>query len=83
MDATLLIGGGLTPSGQEEYLELMVNLKPSLTKPCMLISMAGFVGDTEFCNKLQAAGYPLYTSPEKAISAYSKIVEYYEWRSKV
>ena len=83
VDATLLIGGGLTPSGQEEYLELMVNLKPSLTKPCMLISMAGFVGDTEFCNKLQAAGYPLYTSPEKAISAYSKVVEYYEWRSKV
>jgi len=80
VDAILLIGGGLTPSFQEEYLDLMTGLKPSLKKPCMLISMAGFVGDTEFCNRLQSAGYPLFTSPEKAISAYSKVVNYYEWR---
>ncbi len=80
VDATLLIGGGLTPALQEEYLDLMTGLKSSLTKPCMLISMAGFVGDTEFCNRLQSAGYPLFTSPEKAISAYSKVVNYYEWR---
>jgi len=82
VDATLLIGGGLNASGQQEYLELMVDLKPKLTKPCMLISMAGFVGDNEFCEKLQSAGYPLFTAPEKALAAYSKVVEYYEWRQK-
>jgi len=82
VDATLLIGGGLNSSGQQEYLDLMVGLKPDLTKPCMLISMAGFVGDTEFCNRLQSAAYPLYTAPEKAIAAYSKVVGYYEWREK-
>ncbi len=80
IDACLVIGGGLTPSGQQEYLEYMLDVKKELTKPCILISMAGFVGDTEFCNKLQAAGYPLYTSPEKAINAYSKVVAYHEWR---
>ena len=81
VDATLLIGGGLDPSGQREYLGMMANLKPSLTKPCILISMAGFVGDTEFCDRLQNAGYPVYTSAEKALAAYSKVVKYNVWRS--
>ena len=58
----------------------MVELAPSLTKPCMMITMAGFVGDIEFCNSLQKAGYPLYTAPEKALAAYSKVVAYNEWR---
>ncbi len=80
VDATLLIGGGLTPALQQEYLELLVNLRPSLKKPCMLISMAGFLGDIEFCNRLQAAGYPLYTAPEKALAAYADVVGYNEWR---
>ena len=61
---------------------MMVGLKPNLTKPCMLISMAGFVGDTEFCDKMQGAGYPIYTAAEKALAAYSKVVEYNEWRRK-
>lgn len=82
VDATLLIGGGLTPSGQQEYLDLMVDLKPRLTKPCMLISMTSFSGDTEFSSKLQNAGYPLFTAPEKAIAAYSKVVGYCEWRKR-
>jgi acyl-CoA synthetase (NDP forming) len=82
VDATMVIGGGLTPSYQQEYLDLMVRLRPSLKKPCMLISMAGFVGDTEFCNKLQSAGYPLFTAPEKALAAYSKVVAYNEWKMR-
>lgn len=82
VDATLVIGGGLSPSAQQEYLEMMVDLKPQLTKPCMLINMAGLVGDTEFCSKLHAAGYPLHTAPEKALAAYSKVVKYNEWRKK-
>ena len=82
IDATLLIGGGLNPSGQQEYLDRMVDLKPNLTKPCMLISMAGFVGHTEFCDKMQGVGYPVYAAAEKALAAYSKVVEYNEWRRK-
>ena len=77
----MLIGGGLDPSGQQAYLEMMTSLKPSLTKPCILISMAGFVGDTEFCDRLQGAGYPVYTSAEKALAAYSQVVKYNKWRS--
>jgi acyl-CoA synthetase (NDP forming) len=80
VDATLVIGGGLTPSLQQEYLNLMVKLRPSLKKPCMLISMAGFVGDIEFCAGLQSAGYPLFTAPEKALMAYAKVTRYNEWR---
>jgi len=83
VDATVLIGGGLNPSGQQEYLELMMELKKSLKKPCMLISLAGFVGDVEFCNKLQSAGFPLYTAPERALASYSEVVGYYEWRQDV
>jgi acyl-CoA synthetase (NDP forming) len=83
VDATLVIGGGLTPSHQQEYLESMLALKPSLQKPCMLISLAGFVGDHEFCAKLHGAGYPVFTSPENALSAYSKVVEYAEWRNRL
>ena len=79
----MVIGGGLTPSHQQEYLDLMVKLRPSLKKPCILISMAGFVGDTEFCNTLQSAGYPLFTAPEKALAAYSKVAAYNEWKKKV
>jgi len=83
VDATMVIGGGLTPSHQQEYLDLMVKLRPSLKKPCILISMAGFVGDTEFCNTLQSAGYPLFTAPEKALAAYSSVVAYNKWKKKV
>ena len=83
VDAMLVIGGGIGPSGQQEYLELMVELKPKLTKPCMLVSMAGFTGDTEFCARLQSAGYPIYTAPEKALASYSKVVEYREWKKRV
>lgn len=82
VDAVLLIGGGLNPSGQQEYLDMMVELGPSLTKPCMMITMSGFVGDIEFCNSLQSAGYPLYSAPEKALAAYSKVVAYNEWKEK-
>lgn len=82
VDATMVIGGGLTPGGQQEYLQYMINLKRELTKPCLLISLAGFTGDLEFSRALQNAGYPLYTSPEKAISAYAKLVKYGEWRKK-
>jgi acetyltransferase len=83
VDATLLIGGGITPGGQQEYLEYMINLKKELTKPCLLISLAGFTGDLEFSRALQNAGYALYTSPEKAIAAYSKLVRYFEWRRRL
>jgi acyl-CoA synthetase (NDP forming) len=82
VDATLLIGGGLNPSGQQEYLDMMVGLKPDLTKPCMLIGMSGFIGHTEFCDKVQGVGYPVYTAAEKALAAYSRVVEYNEWRRK-
>jgi len=82
VDAVLLIGGGLNPSGQQEYLDMMVELKPHIRKPCMLISMAGFVGDTEFTERMQSAGYPLFTAPEKALAAYSKVVAYNEWKEK-
>jgi acetyltransferase len=83
VDAAVLIGGGLTPSAQQEYLESMLELKPSLKKPCMLISLAGFTGDIEFCKKLQSAGYPLFLSPERAIGAYAKVAQYYEWRKRM
>ncbi|MBI4831791.1 MAG: CoA-binding protein [Candidatus Lindowbacteria bacterium] len=83
VNVSLLIGGGLTPSAQQEYLDSMLALKPRLRKPCMLISLAGFTGDIEFSKKLQSAGYPLYASPERAISAYAKVVRYYEWKRKV
>jgi acyl-CoA synthetase (NDP forming) len=82
IDATLLIGGGLNPAGQQEYFDMMADLKPSLTKPCMLISMAGFIGETEFYEKMQRVGYPIYTAAEKALFAYSKVVEYNEWRRR-
>jgi acyl-CoA synthetase (NDP forming) len=81
VDAVLLIGGGLTPSAQQEYLDYMVGLKPSLKKPCILISLAGFTGDLESARKLQSAGYPLYTGPERALASYQKVVEYQEWRA--
>lgn len=80
VDATLLIGGGVNQAGQQEYLEMMVDLKSDLEKPCMLINMAGIMGDAEFCDRLHAAGYPLHTAPEKALAAYSKVVEYNNWR---
>ncbi|GAB4343403.1 MAG: acetate--CoA ligase family protein [Candidatus Abyssubacteria bacterium] len=81
VDATLLIGGGLTSSGQQEYLNYMVALKPELRKPCMLISLAGFTGDIETAQKLQSAGYPLYPGPERALASYAHVVEYYERRA--
>jgi acyl-CoA synthetase (NDP forming) len=83
VDATLVIGGGLTPGSQQEYLQYMVDIKSQLRKPCILINLAGFTGDLEFSRTLQNAGYPLYSSPEKAIAAYAKVVSYFEWRRKV
>jgi len=83
IDVTLLIGGGITPGGQQEYLQYMIDLRKDLRKPCLLISLAGFTGDLEFSRALQSAGYPLFTSPEKAIAAYAKAVSYFEWRESV
>ncbi len=80
IDAAVVIGGGISAAGQQKYLELMLGLKEDLRKPCMLVSIAGLTGDVEFCRKLQDAGYPLFTSPERALASYSKVVEYYEWR---
>jgi acyl-CoA synthetase (NDP forming) len=79
VDAALLIGGGLDPSSQQVYLDMMLDLKPRLTKPCIMISLASFDGEAEFCASLNAVGYPLFNAPEKAIHAYSKVIEYNEW----
>jgi acetyltransferase len=77
VDVMLVIGGGISPDGRQAYMELMVDVKRQIRKPCMLISISAATGDLEVARKLQGAGYPLYTTPERAISAYSKLVGYY------
>jgi acyl-CoA synthetase (NDP forming) len=80
VDATLLIGGEVTADGQHEYVEQMISHKEHIKKPCMVISIAALTGNIAFAQKLQGANYPLYTTPERAVCAYSKVVKYFEWR---
>jgi acyl-CoA synthetase (NDP forming) len=81
VDALLIIGHGLTPETNRQYLESMINAQRQSGKPFLMVDIPGT--DTELCEDFGRAGIPFFDTAERALAAYALYRRYHLWRSEM
>jgi acetyltransferase len=81
VDAVFVIGLGLTPELNERYTSSLIKARESSTKPIVQIAIPGF--HVESYRDLFRAGIPVFSSPERAMKAYSNVWQYREFKKSI
>ena len=79
VDAIVIIGSGLTPEGNQTFVDNMIQLQGEFPKPLIMVKIPGF--DPRFSQQYCEAGIPFFDSAERAIRTYAMVCRYQRWRS--
>jgi len=81
VDAVMMIGGGRTAEAKTAYIDGIVAARRQTEKHIIAIAYpgAGHVTPEELAT-LRQNGIPIFTTPERALRAYARMLEYYRWR---
>ncbi len=78
MDGVFVIGIGMSPELNTRYVSTLIDVQKAIGKPIVCVAIPGF--PSEFSRGLFQAGIPVFSSPERAMSAYSKVWRYQQFR---
>ena len=79
VDLLVIIGSGMEENSNNKYIEGMIQAQKTHQKPFLMVAIPGMSlkAGQSFCR----AGIPFFDTAEKAVKAYSKVVEYYSrWK---
>jgi len=80
VDAIIIVGGGATDELTAQYIDGLVRIKNASGKAIIAVSYPGFIQDEGLLEPLYTGGIPVYTTPERALRAYSKLVRFHRLR---
>ncbi len=78
VDAVLIIGIGMTLEENRTYAQIFSEIGKRAGKPIVPVAMPGFEGTQS--NAFFEAGLPVFTSVERAMDAYARVLNYQRWR---
>jgi acyl-CoA synthetase (NDP forming) len=83
VDAVVMLGGGASTDMSADYIQGLIRAKEQTEKHIMAIAYPGFIqiDQAELLKPLHEHGIPVYPTPERALRAYARIMEYYRYRS--
>ncbi len=83
VDAVVMVGGGASTDMSADYIQGLIRAKEQTEKHIMAVAYPGFVqiDQSELLKPLHEHGIPVYPTPERALRAYARIMEYYRYRS--
>ena len=79
VDALLIIGRGLTPESNRQYIESMINAQHRSGKPFLMVDIP--VTDLELGEHFGKAGIPFFETAERALATYALYRRYHIWRT--
>ncbi|MFO7965176.1 MAG: CoA-binding protein [Desulfobacterales bacterium] len=79
VDALLVVGTGMTPEDNRFFAHEFSRIQHAFEKPFLPVAMPGFdeMKHTDFFE----AGFPVFSSVERAMQAYGRIWRYRQWKS--
>ncbi len=83
VDTVLMLGGGATTEMSMAYVEGLIAAKGKTDKHIIAIAYPGFVqiDQEELLSPLRQRNIPVYTTPERALKAYARMLGYYRFRA--
>lgn len=83
VDAIMMLGGGISEETNQIYTDGLVRIGKATQKPLIAVAYPGFVQRIEdWLEPLCSAGIPVYQSPERALRAYARMMQFVEFRDK-
>ncbi|MGC9323402.1 MAG: acetate--CoA ligase family protein [Desulfomonilia bacterium] len=76
IDAIMVLGGGATDELNQAYVEGILRVKQTSDKHIIAIAYPGFIQDEEVLVPLYEQGIPVYTTPERAMRAYARLMAF-------
>jgi acyl-CoA synthetase (NDP forming) len=82
VDAVVMLGGGASSDMSADYIQGLIRAKERSDKHVIAIAYPGFVQiDQEDLHKpLHEHGIPVYSTPERALRAYARMIAYYRYQ---
>ena len=83
VDAVVMLGGGASADMSADYIQGIIRAKGRSDKHIMAIAYPGFVqiDQEELLTPLHEHGIPVYTTPERALRAYARMMSYYRYQA--
>jgi acyl-CoA synthetase (NDP forming) len=83
VDAVVMLGGGASADMSADYIQGIIRAKERSDKHIMAIAYPGFVqiDQEELLTPLHEHGIPVYTTPERALRAYARMMAYYRYQA--
>ncbi len=76
VDAIVVLGGGVTDALNEEYVRGLIHIHGNSEKPVIPIAYPGFIREEKLFLPLHENNIPVYTTPDRALRAYAKIMRF-------
>jgi acyl-CoA synthetase (NDP forming) len=81
VDALLIIGHGLTPESNRQYLKSMIKAQRESGKPFLMVDIPGV--ETGLSEDFGRAGIPFFDTAERALATYALFRRYHLWRNEM
>jgi acyl-CoA synthetase (NDP forming) len=78
VDAVVVIGRGIDPETNRQYLEAMIETHGQSNKPLLMVNIPG--SDTELGLRFAEADVPFFATSERAMTTYAGVRRYQLWR---
>ncbi|PKO57929.1 MAG: hypothetical protein CVU24_18100, partial [Betaproteobacteria bacterium HGW-Betaproteobacteria-18] len=83
VDTVLMVGGGRTPEAAEAFTQGLVSIRKKTSKHILAFMYPGAsYFSPEHIATLLSSGIPVYSTPERGLRAYSRMLEYYRFRAE-
>jgi len=80
VDAVVVLGGGVTPEMNREYVQGLVRIRNASGKAVLAVAFPGFVSQEDLLEPLAEAAIPVYPTPERALRAYADLKAFLDLR---
>ncbi|MGO9147874.1 MAG: acetate--CoA ligase family protein [Desulfomonilia bacterium] len=83
VDAIVMLGGGASTEMSAEYIQGLIASKERSDKHVLAIAYPGFVqiDQEDLLKPLHEHGIPVYPTPERALKAYARMIDYYQYQA--
>jgi len=84
VDTVLMLGGGATAEMSTAYVHGLIAARENTNKPIIAIAYPGFIqiDQEDLLSPLRKNGIPVYTTPERALRAYARMLDYYRFQGR-
>lgn len=80
VDALIILGGSINDEMNRQYIDGVIRVRSTSNKAMLAIAFPGFLTDERLLQCLWEASIPVYSTPERALSAYAKVVGFYRFQ---